>query len=115
MHRSDKVILDTELVNKMRLTHTDTEIIKFFKTSTKNFTNQCKKRWECWINSSRKWTTYNKYNIKPPNPQSRKKIKIDKWLMKEKHPEIIKDNYWEKWEIIKIWENPVPFISLYIK
>ena len=49
MHRSDKVILDVDLVNQMRLTHTDTEIIKFFKTSTKNFTNQCKKRSECGI------------------------------------------------------------------
>lgn len=46
-HRADKVILNIDLVNQMRLTHTDTEIIKFFKTSTKNFTSQCKKRSEC--------------------------------------------------------------------
>jgi hypothetical protein len=114
MNRSDKVILDVDLVNQMRLTHTDTEIIKFFKTSTKNFTNQCKKRSECGISWSRKWITYPKYK-KTETPQSRKRVKIDKKLNTERWNNTEPAPYWNTDNTVEIWTNPIPILFTKIK
>ncbi len=90
----------------MRLTHTDTEIIKFFKTSTKNFTTQCKKRSECWISWSRKGITYPKYK-KTQVPQSRKKVKIDKKLNTERWDNSEPKPYYDTENILEIWTSPL--------
>lgn len=47
--RSHKVVLDVSVVNSMRMVMSDTEIRDFFRTSTKNLTNQCGHRSEHWI------------------------------------------------------------------
>lgn len=99
-------------MNKLRLEHTDTELIKILKTSFWNINDQCWTREENWIPLFMK-----KREI------SHEKRKLQEQLEKElienstipelkstKHEYPKVENYWENvWELIEIGTRAIPF------
>lgn len=110
----EKVKLDPEKVNIMRLSMTDLEIRKELWTSTVNINNQCWTRRKNRIPFIQRNLVTKKWK-----PTLHKPVIDERKLMKEQHPEPIKGNYWEDtkkfWKVCSVWFNPHPFIINKIK
>ena len=108
----EKVKLDPEKVNIMRLSMTDLEIRKELWTSTVNINNQCWTRRKNRIPFiqrnlvSKQW----KPTLHKPVVDERK-LETRSW--KDVYPEK-KQKKWE-WEIVEFWMRPVEFFKNYIK
>lgn len=109
----EKVKLDPEKVNIMRLSMTDLEIRKELWTSTVNINNQC------WTRRKNRIPFIQRNLVtKQWKPTLHKPIIDERNLMTKRHIEIVKGNYWDiegSKDIVRVWENPHPFISTKIK
>jgi len=101
-----KTILDVKLVNQLRLTHTDIEMAKQFKTSTVNINLQCGRRSKLWI----PFIQRNMYNRKKPlwpykKTTNDRELPTQSWKDDKrtaKH-EIVVPNWFE---LVEYWTNP---------
>ena len=120
--RPSKVILDPDIINKMRLAMTDIAIRDYFHTSIENLVNQCWRRSEHWIPQvmDRRWPRTRKSidkMLEKRKDNSRKKyaknieLKTDNWVYPEPSEYELS---WKKWAI-EIWTNPIKTLYTKIK
>ena len=121
---SEKVVLDPEIINKLRLQYTDCELREMFKTSTKSINDQCWDRKKLGIPfiqrnrrknyeideavNEKKWFTLKK--SKKPYIEERK---LEQRSWNDVYP-TKKEKNWE-WEIVRVGESMHPYILTRIK
>ena len=120
--RASKVILDPDVVNKMRLTMADIAIRDHFHTSIENLVNQCWRRSEHWIPQvlERKWPrtrkSINEMVEKKKNRSVKRyetdvELKTDRWETPEPTSYELE---WQK-QAIYVWTNPIKTLYSLIK
>lgn len=101
-------VLDPIVVNKMRLTMSDTDIVAELKTSQWNLNIQCWTRYENWIGKvSRKRLVFRKEQ----EETFKEWLKTDRWETPEPTSYELE---WQK-QAIYIWTNPIKTLYTKIK